>query len=177
MPRGKKTDNKTIYKVLLSYATTNNTRETARQLNLAQTTVSKIIKENKDKPEFVKICSQKKVEFVEKANKIIDKATDLLDKRLTLALQNEDEIETLIDTVMNVKDEDMKTKEKLEIAKKLSKIQLNSLNEISTTLGVIYDKKALASGENTSNVGINTKHKNAIDDIFKQMKSLGEDDI
>ena len=151
MAKGKKTDNETIYKVMLSYAVTRNFSETARNLDMPITTVEKIVKDNQDKEEFVKLCNEKKEEFVETANKIIDKATKLLDKRLETALEKQEELDKLLDNVFDVDDEEVSKKEKIEIAKKLSRIQLNNLSEITTAIGTIYDKRALAKGEPTSN--------------------------
>lgn len=151
MPKGQKTDNETIYKVMLSYAVTNNYSETARNLEMPESTVRKIIYNNKDKEEFAKLCEQKKDEFIESADKIIKKGTKLLNKRLDMALEKQEELERLIDSIYDVSDNDMKPKEKLEIAKKISKIQLNNLNEITTAIGTLYDKRALAKGESTEN--------------------------
>lgn len=115
MARGKKTDNETIYKIMISMFETNNFSETGRQLNIPQKTVEKVFKENKDKAEFAKLCEQKKEEFADKATRIIDKALD----RLEQALDNKEE-----------------------------KIPINNL---STTIGTLYDKRALAQGESTVN--------------------------
>ena len=75
MAKGKKTDNETIYKIMISMFSTNNFNETSRQLNIPVKTVEKIFKENKDKEEFTKLCIQKKEEFTETATRIINKAT------------------------------------------------------------------------------------------------------
>jgi ActR/RegA family two-component response regulator len=61
--QGKKTDNETIYKVMVSYVYTNNASETARQLDMSSTTVDKIIKDNRNKEEFKKLWEEKKEEF------------------------------------------------------------------------------------------------------------------
>lgn len=151
MAKGQKTDNETIYKVMLSYAVTNNYSETARNLDMPTSTVKKIVNDNQDKEEFVKLCNQKKNEFVESADEIIKKGTKLLNRRLDVALERQEELEMLLDSVYDVPDDDMKPKEKLEIAKKLSRIQLNGLNEITTAIGTLYDKRALAKGESTEN--------------------------
>lgn len=115
MAKGKKTDNETIYKVMLSYITTRNYSETARQLDMPITTVEKIVKDNQNKDEFVKLCKEKTDEFVQKADSIIYKALNRLDKEL----DNEEE-----------------------------RIPVNNL---STVIGTLYDKRALAKGEPTSN--------------------------
>lgn len=121
MSKGKKTDNETIYKIMVSMFSTNNFSETGRQLGIATTTVEKIYKDNKDKPEFVKLCNEKKEEFTDKASRLIDKAL----KRLEEALDNKED-----------------------------KIPVNNL---STVIGTLYDKRALAKGESTSNTDINIK--------------------
>ena len=115
MAKGKKTDNETIYKVMLSVFSTGNYSETARQLNMPITTVEKIYKDNENKEEFVKLCKQKKDEFAEKATRIIDKALNRLEK----ALDDKDE-----------------------------KIPVNNL---STVIGTLYDKRNLAEGKITEN--------------------------
>lgn len=115
MAKGKKTDNETIYKIMVSMFSTNNFNETSRQLKVPVKTVEKIYKENKDKEEFTKLCMQKKEEFTDKASRLIDKAL----KRLEEALDNKED-----------------------------KIPVNNL---STIIGTLYDKRALAKGESTAN--------------------------
>lgn len=151
MAKGKKTDNETIYKVMLSYITTRNYSETARQLNMPESTVRKIIDDNRGKEEFATLCEQKRDEFVEKADKIIYKATNLLEKRLDTALESQEEIEDMIQEVYSAPDDEIKGTQKKAIVSKLSKLQLNALNEITTAIGTMYDKRALAKGEPTSN--------------------------
>ena len=87
MARGKKTDPEVIYQVMTSWAVTDNYSQTARDLGMAMTTVEKIVKDNKDKPEFVKLCEDKRATFVEKADKVIDLAL----KRMTDMLSDEEE--------------------------------------------------------------------------------------
>lgn len=119
--KGKKTDIETIYKVMLSYATTGNYSETGRELDLPESTVRKIVGDNKDEPEFAILCERKKEEFVEKADRIIYKAM----KRLESSLDDEEE-----------------------------RIPVNNL---STVIGTLYDKRALAKGEPTSNEKLSIK--------------------
>lgn len=85
MPRGKKTEPEMIYKIMAVWAVTNNYSQTARELKLPMKTVEKIVKENKDKPEFAKLCEEKKEGFVEKATDAIDLAF----KRLLAALSDD----------------------------------------------------------------------------------------
>lgn len=131
MAKGKKTDNETIYKIMISMFSTNNFSETARQLNIPITTVEKIYKENKDKEEFVKLCKEKRDEFVEKANRIIDKALN----RIEQSLDNDNE-----------------------------KIPINNL---STVIGTLYDKRNLAEGKATVSTDINIKMDSKVEELSK----------
>ena len=129
MAQGKKTDSITIYKVMISYITTRNYSETARQLDMPESTVRKIIDDNKDKEEFTKLCEEKRDEFVDKATRIINKALDRLDKVL------EDK------------------KERIPV------------NNLSTVIGTLYDKRALAKGETTVNTGITIKMDKKVEEL------------
>ena len=154
MAKGKKTDTLTIYKVMLSYITTRNYSETARQLDMPESTVRKIVEDNKDKEEFKELCEQKRDEFINKADKIIFKALELLNKRLDTALENQDEIEEIISQIWDMDKEDLNETQKKMMVNKISKMQLNNLSEITTALGTVYDKRALAKGDPTENVKV-----------------------
>lgn len=73
MSKGKKTSPEDIYRVMVSYAITKNNMETSRQLGIPESTVRKIVEDNKDKDEFKKLCEEKENEFAEKTSRIIDK--------------------------------------------------------------------------------------------------------
>ena len=120
MARGKKTSPEVIYQVMTSWAVTNNYNETANALNMAVSSVKKIVQDNKDKDEFAKLCTEKREEFSDKASKLID----MLLERLENELDNEDK----------------------EIP----------INHITTAIGTLYDKRALAKGEMTQNVNFAT---------------------
>lgn len=131
MAKGKKTDNGTIYKVMLSYIVTRNYSETARQLDMPESTVRKIIDDNKDKEEFAKLCEEKRDEFVEKATRLIDKALNRLEKALD------------------------DNKERIPV------------NNLSTVIGTLYDKKSLSEGKATVNADINIKMSKEVEDLSK----------
>lgn len=155
--RGKKTDNETIYKIMLSVFSTNNFSETARQLNLPVKTVEKIYKENKDKEEFTKLCQEKKEEFTETATRIINKATNLMEKRLDLANEHENELEELIEEIWKTDKKDMNETKKKALVSKIAGMQLYSIKELAVAVGTMYDKRALAKGESTTNTDITIK--------------------
>ena len=139
MPKGKQTDNETIYKIMISMFTTNNFAETGRQLDIPATTVEKIYKENKDKPEFVELCAQKKDEFIEKADEIIKLATQRIIKSLT----EEDKI---------------------------------PLNQISTTLGIVCDKKSMLEKSNQPEMDIPELKVKIVDNTGLEKYLYEEDD-
>ena len=50
---------------------------------------------------------------------------------------------------------------------KISKLEINSLSEITTSLGTLYDKMRLASGESTNNETIKVEMSQEIKDLSK----------
>ena len=121
MPRGQKTPPETVYKIMASWAETGNYQETARQLKVPQSTVEKIVKENKNKPEFVEVCDKKRDEFSKKATQIINKAL----RRLENELDNYDK----------------------DIP----------INQLTTAIGTLFDKRALVDGEATERMSVEIK--------------------
>lgn len=156
MPRGKQTPPETIYKVMMSWAVTNNYSETARDLGMAMTTVEKIVKDNKDKPEFVKLCDEKKKDFADNATKIIDKGLRLIDRRLSLALDKQDELDKLIDEIEKCGDDELTYQQKVSAINLIRETQIQKIKDITTAIGTLYDKRALARGESTQNVDFAT---------------------
>lgn len=159
MAQGKKTDNETIYKIMLSYYITRNYSQTGRDLGIDESTIRHIVKENINKEEFTKLYEQKKEEFVKNADRIINKGTELLERRLNIALDNQEELDDLIFEVYNASREDIKEQQKKSLVNKIMKMQINSLSEITTAIGTMYDKKRVAEGGNeqtgTPQVNIN----------------------
>lgn len=167
MAKGKKTPIEDVYKVMVGYASNKNIKDLASTLNMPWSTVKKIVDTNKDKPEFAKLCEEKAEEFADKATRIIDKATTLLEKRLTTALERQQELDETLDLIMYADKEDIDYKEKLAMAKRIGKIQLNALNEITTAIGTMYDKRALAKGENTSNQSLTIRMSEEVKELSK----------
>lgn len=129
MAKGKKTDNETIYKVMLSVFSTGNYSETARQLDMPQKTVEDIYKRNIEKEEFTKLREEKRDEFVEDATRIINKAMKRLEKSI------DDNEETI------------------------------SVNNLSTVIGTLYDKRNLAEGKSTVNTDITIKMDKKVEEL------------
>ena len=138
--------------------------EVARQLNLPETTVRTWAKgETKaskaDSEQLVELRNKRKQEFVDSAWDIINKAKRLMERRLTRALAQEDEIDELLERAeedIEAMDCSQQRKAALRksVATKVASLKLEDLKELSVTLGTLYDKQALASNEATVNAGI-----------------------
>ena len=98
-------------------------------MSMAVSSVKKIVEDNKDKPEFEKLCKDKKDTFVEKANEIID---ILLARIIRETTDEEKDI---------------------------------PLNQLTTALGTVYDKRALAKGESTENTKITFDLPSGVDEF------------
>ena len=131
MAKGKKTDNETIYKIMISVFSTGNYSETARQLNIPVGTVEDIYKRNIDKEEFTKLRKEKTDEFAEKATRLIDKALNRLERALD---DNEEKI---------------------------------PVNNLSTVIGTLYDKRNLAEGKATVNTDMNIKMDKKVEELSR----------
>lgn len=154
MAKGKKLDKLSVYKIMLKMFECGNLTSTSKELNIPISTVDRIYKTNLNKKEFKVLKEKTEEDFVKKANSIIVKATDLLERRLDVALENQNELEELIDELYDARDEEGKLlnyKERENLVKKIAKLQLNNLPEITTAIGTLYDKRALAQGNPTAN--------------------------
>lgn len=153
MPRGVKIDNQKIQEVMASYALTNSYNATAKECSVSANSVKNIINKQKveNSEEFAKVCEEKKELFSERANRIINKSLDLIENRIDTARKNQEELEEIIQIVCEQDKKELNDTQKRAIINKISKMQLNSLSELTTALGTLYDKMRLATGESTEN--------------------------
>ena len=100
---------------MASWAVTGNCSETSKALDVPYSTVERIVCNNRDRPEYVKLCGDVKESFVEKSTEVIELALE----RLRMELEN---VESHI-----------------------------PVNQISSIISTLYDKRALAKGEVTGN--------------------------
>lgn len=149
MPRGVKIDNQKIQEVMASYALTNSYNATAKECCVSDKSVKKIINEHSE--EFSKVSEEKKELFSERANRIINKSLALIENRIDTAKRNQEELEEIIQIVCEQDKKELNDTQKRAIINKISKMQLNSLSELTTALGTLYDKMRLATGESTEN--------------------------
>lgn len=158
MARGKKYSDEIKEQAFLLYATCGSYAETARQLGLAKSTVKGWI-DKKEPDALEQARTEKKMEFIDKASEIIDKGLLLLKRRINTALEYEDELDELIDEIFASDREEISPDEKKALINKIRSLQVQKLGEITTAIGTLYDKRALAKGENTQNEGINVNIK------------------
>ena len=164
MPRGKKTPPEVIYQIMTSWAVTNNYNETSKELGIPFTTVKDIVDKNKDKPEFVELRDKKKEEFSKQASEIIQKGLTLLNRRFDRALASEEDLDLLIDEIYATPKTSLSQDEKNRLVSKIRALQLHDVKAITTALGTLYDKRALAEGSATDNVAVSIKLPEGIDE-------------
>ena len=139
---------------MTSWVITNNYKETARDLDLPYMTVKSIVDKNKDKPEFVKLRNEKMSEFSSRASEIIKKGLTLLNKRLDRAIASEEDLDLLIDEIYATDKEELSQDEKNRLVSKIRTLQVQNMKDITTAIGTLFDKKALADGKPTERTEI-----------------------
>ena len=155
--RGQKTSPETIYKVVASYAVTGNYSQTSRETGVPLATVKDIVDKNADNPEFEKLRSETKANFADKATSIIDKGMKLLERRFNRAIEQEEVLDLFIDEISCTPNTVMSQQEKTALITKLRGLQLQDTRAITTAIGTLYDKRALAEGSSTDNVSVTVK--------------------
>ena len=149
MAQGQKRTPQEIADVLTTYAITDSLSETSRRTGVPVTTCKDIVDKHRGTEAFEKLRNEKREQFSERANRIIFKGLTLLERRYDKAIDKEDEIDLLLETVFN--SEDLSDKNKQDIAKKLSKLELNTLSELTTSMGILFDKMRIAEDKPTEN--------------------------
>lgn len=139
---------------MTSWVITNNYKETARELDLPYMTVKSIVDKNRDKPEFVKLRNEKMNEFSSRASEIIQKGLTLLNKRLDRAIASEEDLDILIDEIYATDKEELSQDEKNRLVNKIRTLQVQNMKDITTAIGTLFDKKALADGKPTERTEI-----------------------
>lgn len=140
-------------KALAIYMETGSAQVVSERLNIPRTTIKTWIgKMSAD--EIAETRRKKREEFATRAWVPINKALTLLDRELDTALNKQDELDALYDIIMDIDKGELSDKRKLEIARKIERLQRMDLRELTTAIGTLYDKQALALGDSTSNQSI-----------------------
>lgn len=197
--RGKKFNDDIKEKAFALLATNNNAKVVADTLGLKYTTVKtwekKFLKEAEEQQKakaeaennqevadkqdtnftnlrtenLVELRNKKKKEFVDSSWNIISKAQKLLERRITRALESEDELDSLVKEIEQLDYQDLSQDQRKALYRKMAAIKIEDIGKLATTLGTLYDKQALANDEPTGNVRVR------IEDIIK--KAEGKSDF
>lgn len=139
-------------KAMALYAANGNLSETARIIGIPKTT----IKSWTDKPEnnerFEQMRTEKKEQFINQAWEIIDKGLLLTKNRLSRAIEHESELDEIIGII--AKDGELSGQAKTALINKIRALEIQNVRELSTLVGTLYDKQALASGDSTANTAV-----------------------
>lgn len=128
--------------------------EISKNTGVARSTISEWLKKHREEnpdTEIDAIRTQKKNEFVSQAWEILRSSMDLLQGRVQTALEHEAALDDLIRELEA--DPSVSQNEKKALIGKIRALQTHNIRDISTVIGTIYDKQALAQGETTQNIG------------------------
>lgn len=154
MARGKKynEDLKERARALLSV--NNSVEEVAKTLNLPRSTVDtwrkKFENDENNEKNLVILRQKKKEGFINSAWRTIENAQKILERRTRRALDDEEKLDTLIDELRicvlagNIPK---------EIVMRFLELKLDDIGRLSTVIGTLYDKQALAAKEPTEILG------------------------
>lgn len=128
--------------------------EISKNIGVPRSTIFEWLKRYREEDpntEIDAIRTQKKNEFVSQAWKILRSSMDLLQGRVQTALEHEAALDDLIREIEA--DDATSQNEKKALISKIRALQTHNIKDISTVIGTIYDKQALAQGEATQNIG------------------------
>lgn len=140
-------------------------QEVSKQLKIPERTL-RDWRDNEEKinAEFAKLRTKKKEEFVTKSWELIEKANRILEIRLDRELEQETTIEKMIEAIEENPDIDVE--EVVALKRALQRVKIDSLSQLTTMIGTLYDKQALINKEATVNHGA-TK---SLEDILKGLQ-------
>jgi transposase-like protein len=163
MSQGKK-HNDELKEKAFALLVTHNVADVAKKLNLPPTTLytwKKQFDEGKfgdNEENLVDLRAKKKEEFVHKAWQLIDDAMDVAQMRVSRVKEHENNIDVVADAIMKnskaiCEEAGVGYYDLVNLVKEMKAIKNFKLSELSTLVGTIYDKQALANKEATSIMG------------------------
>lgn len=175
MAKGKKRTGEDFAKVKALYAARLTIAEISEKLAIPDRTIRNwVTKWEADKDEeLAELSEVQKNRFIDKAQRIIDKASNLLEIKIDKAVKSEREGQELLEQLeatlreAGASEEDIKAQ--LEALRKVvDKSKVENISQVSTVIGTMYDKKALAEGRSTNNTNI------TIEGFLEQIKGDSE---
>lgn len=164
MAKGKKYPDDVREVAMAKIATNSNLTEVSAELGIPKSTLETWKQKASGDEEFVQLRAKKKEEFVKKAWRTIEDALQLGARRIKRALEHEAELDELIDAVEC--DGDLNDKTKQALIAKIRSLQLQGIRDISTYIGTLYDKQALAAGEASARVEATGKDGGPLEVVF-----------
>lgn len=137
--RGQKYSDEIKEKAYMLYAVNGNIREAARQLGLPFSTVKTWIK-NKPKDELDKLRGEKRKDIIKAAAEDIkDRQADFIERSSRVIDLSLDVLEWKLQRALDGEENNI------------------TVNQLSSAIGTLYDKRALAKGESTQNTAVTVK--------------------
>ena len=118
------------------YAVCGNVTEVAERMGIPRTTVSEWLKKAPS-DDLSELRNRQKQIFITDAWRVIGDAQEVLRRRLERALSQEDAIDTIIDEVMDMSDEELSRDAKNSLVKKLTVLRCDDLSKIAVVLGTM----------------------------------------
>lgn len=152
--QGKPYDDRTRMRVIAYLSMNMSIAEIHRQTGVAESTVRNWKKQFlEDNPNALsELCAQKRAGFAAVAISDMEKAQRLLGRRLDRAEEHEDALDKLIKIVENADTMLLTRDEQKALIRQLQAIKLEDPAKLTTIIGTLYDKAALATGEPTMNL-------------------------
>lgn len=148
--QGKKYSNIQREQILADYLTEGSITAIARRYSMSSNTIYEWLRKGEEDGTLQKLRDEKKREFINVAWSTIGKGAELINRRVARALENESELDKLIDEIMD--NTDISAEEKKAAVKKITAMKLEDITKISTAMGTLYDKAALANNEATQRI-------------------------
>ena len=174
MARGQKYNEDLKEKAIALLTVNNSVSFVARELKLPRSTV-KSWKEDYDKKAqedgedtIAKLRQKKKEQFVEDAWRLVDKVKTILERRLDRAIQSEDKMDELLEEILQLDYKQLTVQQRKALYTRISALKIEDIKALSTVLGTLYDKQALANKEATQIVDF------SYDNVMKMINS-GDD--
>lgn len=169
--RGKKYNDEDKEKALALLSTNNDIKAIARQLEIPERTLRdwKALEiTNEENVHIAEYRMKKRKEFVDNSWRIIEKSVELGEKRINRALEHESELDELIEIINGMTADEMPQQTKMALIAKIKTLEIQSIRDLSTFIGTLYDKAALAGGESTINNNITIGFEESLLNLVKR---------
>lgn len=148
----------------LALLTTKSITQVSKETKIPYTTLLGWTKSpDKINPNFKEVRDKKKQQFVERAWNIIEKADLIMERKLNRTLIDEDKLDELIDKARG--SEKLTSVEVRNLINAINSVKSENIGQLSTVIGTMYDKQALANKEATVNHGLDK----SVEDVLKEL--------